>query len=105
MDLGKAGVLVSTKLNTASTLVSVGVLRPHRPDRLVRTGLALLRWGPTPAAGHAAPAARFPDEVAVIDDSGTVTFREMHERSNALARAIAAEGVGVGDGIAIMCRN
>jgi acyl-CoA synthetase (AMP-forming)/AMP-acid ligase II len=96
---------IATKLQTGATLVSVGVLRPHRPDRLVRTGLALLRWGPTPAAGYAASAARFPDEVAVIDDSGTVTFREMHERSNAVARAIAAEGVGVGDGIAIMCRN
>jgi acyl-CoA synthetase (AMP-forming)/AMP-acid ligase II len=96
---------IATKLQTGATPVSVGVLRPHRPDRLVRTGLALLRWGPTPAAGYAASAARFPDEVAVIDDSGTVTFREMHERSNAVARAIAAEGVGVGDGIAIMCRN
>src|SRR3954453_5937425 len=105
MDLGKAGVLVSTKLNTASTLVKVGVLRPHRPDRLVRTGLALLRWGPTPAAGYAASTARFPDEVAIIDDSGTLTFREVHERSNAIAHALAAEGVGVGDGVAIMCRN
>src|SRR3954470_15746170 len=105
MDLGKAGVLVSTKLNTASTLVKVGVLRPHRPDRLVRTGLALLRWGPTPAAGYLASTARFPDEVAIIDDSGTLTFREVHERSNALAHALAAEGIGVGDGVAIMCRN
>jgi acyl-CoA synthetase (AMP-forming)/AMP-acid ligase II len=105
MDLGKAAAHVSTKLNTASTLVKVGVLRPHRPDRLVRTGLALLRWGPTPAAGYMASTARFPDEVAIIDDAGTLTFREVHERSNALAHALAAEGVGVGDGVAIMCRN
>src|SRR3954471_16264499 len=105
MDLGTAAARVTTKLNTASTLVKVGVLRPHRPDRLVRTGLALLRWGPTPAAGYAASAARFPDDVAIIDDSGTLTFREVHERSNAVARALAEEGVGVGDGVAIMCRN
>src|SRR3954471_13730213 len=105
MDLGTAAARVTTKLNTASTLVKVGVLRPHRPDRLARTGLALLRWGPTPAAGYMASTARFPDEVAIIDDSGTLTFREVHERSNALAHALAAEGIGVGDGVAIMCRN
>ena len=52
-----------------------------------------------------ASTARFPDEVAIIDDSGTLTFREVHERSNALAHALAAEGIGVGDGVAIMCRN
>src|SRR3954469_3849804 len=96
---------ISTKLHTAATLARDGVLRPHRPDRIVRTGLALLRWGPTPAAGYAASAARFPDDVAIIDDSGTLTFREVHERSNAVARALAEEGVGVGDGVAIMCRN
>ncbi len=29
----------------------------------------------------------------------------MHRRSNALARALAAQGVGQGDGVAVMCRN
>jgi acyl-CoA synthetase (AMP-forming)/AMP-acid ligase II len=105
LDPGKIAGQVSTKLQTVATLVSVGVLRPHRPDRLLRTGLALLRWGPTPAAGYTASTARFPDEVAIIDDAGTLTFREVHERSNALAHALAAEGVGIGQGVAIMCRN
>jgi fatty-acyl-CoA synthase len=105
MDPGKVAAHVATKLNTVSTLVSVGVVRPHRPDRLVRTLRALLRWGPTPAAGYTASAARFPDEIAIIDDSGTLTFQEVHERSNALAHALKAEGVGVGHGVAIMCRN
>jgi acyl-CoA synthetase (AMP-forming)/AMP-acid ligase II len=105
MNLAGLRERISTKLHTGATLARVGVLRPHRPDRIVRTGLALLRWGPTPAAGYTASAARFPDEVAIIDDFGTLTFREVHERSNAVARALAEEGVGVGDGVAIMCRN
>jgi acyl-CoA synthetase (AMP-forming)/AMP-acid ligase II len=105
MDPGKVATHVATKLKTVSTLASVGVLRPHRPDRLLRTGLALLRWGPTPAAGYTASAARFPDEVAIIDDAGTLTFQEVHERSNALAHALAHQGIGVGKGVAIMCRN
>src|SRR5204863_2857087 len=33
------------------------------------------------------------------------TFADVHRRSNALARALAGNGVGEGDGVAIMCRN
>ena len=105
VDVGKVAAHLETKLNTVATLTQVGVLRPHRPDKLVRTGIALLRWGPTPAGGYTASLARFADEVAIIDDAGTLTFREVHERSNALAHALAAEGIGVGKGVAIMCRN
>ena len=93
------------KLQTAVTLARVGILRPQRPDRLVRAGLALKRWGATPAAGYTAAAARHPDDAALIDEAGTLTFQAVHERSNALAHALAAEGVRAGDGVAIMCRN
>ena len=41
----------------------------------------------------------------LIDEAGSLTFGEMHRRSNALARALADEGVEPGDGIAIMARN
>ena len=87
------------------TLARVGILRPQRPDRLARAGLALKRWGATPAAGYTAAAARYPDDPALIDEAGTLTFQAVHERSNALAHALAAEGVRPGDGVAIMCRN
>ena len=93
------------KLHTAATLARAGVIRPQRPDRLLRAGRALLRWGATPAAGYTAAAARHPDDLAIIDEAGTLTFQAVHERSNALARALAAEGVRPGDGVAIMCRN
>ena len=63
------------------------------------------RWGPTPAAGYTAAAAAIPDESALIDELGTLTFSEVHERTNALAHALADEGIGPGDGVAIMCRN
>ena len=93
------------KLHTAATLARAGVIRPQRPDRLLRAGRALLRWGATPAAGYTAAAARHPDDLAIIDEAGALTFQAVHERSNALARALAAEGVRPGDGVAIMCRN
>jgi fatty-acyl-CoA synthase len=40
-----------------------------------------------------------------VDDRGTLTFAEVDRRTNALARALAARGIGEGDGAAIMCRN
>jgi len=88
-----------------ATLARAGIVRPQRPDRLFHAASALIRWGATPAAGFKAAASRFPDDRAIIDEAGTLTFREVHERTNALAHALAAEGVGPGDRVAIMCRN
>ncbi len=96
---------VSTKLHTLQTLAGAGIIGPTRPDRLFAVAQALLRWGPTPAAGITASAIRHPDEVAIIDELGTLTFRELHERTNALANALADEGLNEGDGIGIMARN
>jgi len=97
--------LVSDKLFLVKTLAEAGVLKPARPDRLATAASALIRFGPTPAAGYKVSAARYPDETAIIDESGTITFREVHERSNAVAHALSDAGVCEGDGIALMMRN
>jgi fatty-acyl-CoA synthase len=65
----------------------------------------LIRFGPTPAAGYTAAATRHPDEIAIIDELGTLTFRDVHERTNALAHALSDEGVNEGDNVGIMIRN
>src|SRR3954468_21872972 len=90
---------------TAKVLADTGILRPTRPDKLVRIGLTMQRWGPTPAAGYAAGAIRFPDDTAIVDELGTLTFSEVHRRTNALAHALSDAGIVEGDGVAIMCRN
>ena len=41
----------------------------------------------------------------MIDELGTLTFKEVDERTNALAHALKNDGIGEGDGVAIMCRN
>ena len=97
--------LIAGKAQTVATLTSAGILRPQRPDRLYHALRALIRWGATPAAGYKAAASRHPDRLALIDESGTLTFAQVHERSNALAHALRAEGVAAGDRVAIMCRN
>jgi acyl-CoA synthetase (AMP-forming)/AMP-acid ligase II len=96
---------VSTKLFTLKTLAEAGILSPTRPDRLVGLAQALLRWGPTPAAGYSVAAARSPDEPAIVDELGTLTFREVHQRTNALAHALSDDGVGEGDSVGLMARN
>jgi acyl-CoA synthetase (AMP-forming)/AMP-acid ligase II len=93
------------KLQVAKTLLGTGMIKPVRPDRAVRSIVALRRWGPTPAAAYTGSAARYPQRAAIVDERGTLTFEEVHRRTNALARGLRAEGVGEGDGVAIMCRN
>src|SRR5438876_4129041 len=96
---------ITRRLHTVKTLVDTGIVRPVRPDKLVRIGLALHRFGPTPAAGYTGAAIRHPDDVAIVDELGTLTFDEVHQRTNALAHAFSDAGILEGDGVAIMCRN
>jgi acyl-CoA synthetase (AMP-forming)/AMP-acid ligase II len=104
-DIGRVAKEVNTKLFTARTLAAAGVLHPGRPDHVVSAVRALVRFGPTPAGGYAASAQRYGDEVALIDELGTLTFREVDERTNALAHGLAANGIGEGDNVGLMCRN
>jgi acyl-CoA synthetase (AMP-forming)/AMP-acid ligase II len=83
----------------------VGLLRPMRPDKLARVAERYIRWGASPALGSAANAITHPDRTGIVDEAGALTWEETHRRSNALARALRDEGIGLGDGVAIMCRN
>jgi acyl-CoA synthetase (AMP-forming)/AMP-acid ligase II len=93
------------KLQVARTLLESGMFQPVRPDKAVRSLGALRRWGATPAAAYTGAAIRYPDRAAIVDERGTLTFREVHKRTNALARELAKEGISAADGVAIMCRN
>ena len=104
-DIGRVAKEVNTKLFTARTLAAAGILHPGRPDHVVGAVRALVRFGPTPAGGYTASAQRYGDEIALIDELGTLTFRDVDERTNALAHGLAANGIGVGDNVGLMCRN
>jgi acyl-CoA synthetase (AMP-forming)/AMP-acid ligase II len=96
---------VAYTLGGVKILAEAGVIRPMRPDRAVNVVKTLSRWGRSPAAGAIALADRFPDETAIVDELGTLTYRELHERSNGLAHAFSDAGILEGDGVAVMCRN
>ncbi len=104
VKLGSLGSLPDIPFNL-KTLAEAGVIRPLRPDKLARVVRVLARWGASPAGGIAGAAITHPDDEMLIDEGGSLSFGEMHRRSNALARALAERGVRPGDGIAIMARN
>ncbi|HLM08580.1 MAG TPA: AMP-binding protein [Thermoleophilaceae bacterium] len=96
---------IAYAVGSVKVLVDAGVLRPMRPDRVWGVLRTLQRWGRSPAAGIISLAARFPEEAAVVDELGTLTFSELDERTNALAHAFSDAGILEGDGVGIMCRN
>jgi acyl-CoA synthetase (AMP-forming)/AMP-acid ligase II len=96
---------VGYQLGGVRVLIDAGVIRPVRPDRLVHMGRAIARFGRSPAAGAVSLAARYPDKPMIVDELGTLTYREVHERTNALAHAFSDAGIRAGDGVGIMCRN
>jgi fatty-acyl-CoA synthase len=103
--VGKATTAIGQTVHSVKTLSEAGLIRPQRPDRTVRALLALQRWGFTPAAGYKASAARYPDDDAILDELGRLTFSEVHDRTNRLANSLSDAGVLEGDSLAIMCRN
>lgn len=99
------GLSVSRGFETLRVLARAGLLRAERPDRSVRALQAIRRFGFTPAAGYTAAAARYPDEPAIIDDLGELTFAQVNERTNKLADSWRRLGLREGDQMAVMCRN
>jgi acyl-CoA synthetase (AMP-forming)/AMP-acid ligase II len=108
---GLAGIAsgVPTRLGNAlfelRVFSEVGLIRAIRPDKLLRVAERYIRLGTSPALGSVANSITDPDRIAIVDEAGTLTWERTHRRSNALARALRDEGVGAGDGVAIMCRN
>ncbi len=110
--MGKLSSIVASARQSAAdaafearVLREAGILGLIRPDKAAKMGATFLRWGASPATGIATAAIHYPDEPALIDERGTLSFEQLHRRSNALAHAFQRIGIGYGDGVGIMCRN
>jgi fatty-acyl-CoA synthase len=86
-------------------LARSGMVAPMRPDKAARIALTGLRWGGSPATGVIAGAIRHPDRTMIIDEIGSLTYREVDQRTNAVANELARCGVSAGDRVALMCRD
>ncbi|MFI5511399.1 acyl-CoA ligase FadD12 [Mycobacterium sp. NPDC051804] len=76
-----------------------------RPDRYLRMGAAVRRVGMTATSGFATAAQRCPDSPGLIDERGTLTWKQLDDRSDALAAALQSLAGGTPKTIAVMCRN
>jgi acyl-CoA synthetase (AMP-forming)/AMP-acid ligase II len=92
-------------LGVLATLQRAGMIAPMRPDRYLKMAAAMRREGMGMTVGFAGAAQRCPDRPALIDELGTLTWRQLDERINALAAALQGVASGQPKVIGIMCRN
>jgi fatty-acyl-CoA synthase len=93
------------KLHAGRIVASSMIKHFERPDRLPRALMAMAPWGQSVAGLLAGAAARYPERVAVYDDAGSITYREMWRRSQAIASSLIDEGAGPGVGVGLLARN
>ena len=96
---------VKEPLLSVLTLARRGVVRPMRPDKLIRIARAYARWGVTPPLGYAVGAVRHPDRPAVIDDRGALSYAEIEHRTTRMARGLLERGVTSTSRVGVLCRN
>ncbi len=92
------------RLGAAAVLFRRGMVDLARPDQTLRAFWAMRRYG---AFGGLTDyiAARYGDAPAITDEDGTISFRQLDETANALARGLHAKGVRAGGVIGLLNRN
>ncbi len=89
-------------LGLLATLWRARLIAPMRPDRYLRMGAAVRRAGVSATVGFAAAAQRCPDRPGLIDEKGTLTWKQLDDRIDALGVALQKLDPGT---VAVMCRN
>lgn len=108
MSLVELATQVADKV--AETARSVDVMRRAglvpfpRLDEGVRSLVALRKFGPFAGANHIS-ARRYPTAVGIVDELGPLTYKQLDDQSNALARAWSERGIKPGQVVAALCRD
>jgi len=105
MDLLSRLSGVGDAVGTVTALAKAGFLAPMRPDRAVRMMAAARSEGLSLTTGFATAARRCPERHGLIDELGALTWRELEDRSNALAAGLQHLRDGRPKVVAVMCRN
>ncbi|OBG00364.1 acyl-CoA synthetase [Mycobacterium sp. 852014-52450_SCH5900713] len=96
---------INQALGLLTTLRRAGMIAPMRPDRYLKIAAAMRREGMGMTVGFASAAQRCPDRPGLVDELGTLTWRQLDERINALAAALQDLPSGQPKVVGIMCRN
>ncbi|EHB55661.1 o-succinylbenzoate--CoA ligase [Mycolicibacterium rhodesiae JS60] len=94
----------SSELHYLVKMIESGAFRLEPPQNLVSMVADIRRWGEIGMV-PALNARRTPNALAIIDDEGSMTCKELDEAAHAVANALLAKGVKGGDGVAILARN
>jgi fatty-acyl-CoA synthase len=92
-------------LGIVATMGRARLLAPMRPDKYLRIAAAMQRENMGITSGFAAAAQRCPDRPGLVDELGTLTWRQLDQRSDALAAALQALPGGQPRVVGIMARN
>ena len=92
-------------LGIVTTMARARLLAPMRPDKYLRIAAAMQRENMGITSGFAAAAQRCPDRPGLVDELGTLTWREIDQRADALAAALQALPGGQPHVLGIMARN
>ncbi|GAB3509437.1 acyl-CoA synthetase [Amycolatopsis cihanbeyliensis] len=95
---------VTETVRSIGVMWQAGLVPFPRLDEGLRSLYMVRRFGPFAGATHIA-ARRDPSAVGLVDELGPITFKQLDQRSNALARAWAQRGLGPGTVIAALCRD
>jgi fatty-acyl-CoA synthase len=87
-----------------AVLVRRGMVNPRRPDLVWRSVRDIRAYGGLTAAVLQGVRRNGPAS-AIIDEIGPLTFQELDEQSNALARGFLASGIHEGDVMALLARD
>jgi acyl-CoA synthetase (AMP-forming)/AMP-acid ligase II len=88
----------------ATLCVRSGMVGLDPPHRVAQMLLALERYGLLGGAA-AAGAIRHGDHIAIVDERGECSYKELDEHSNAIANAWREQGLEPEEGVAILARN
>ncbi len=89
----------------ARALLHSGLLNPSAPLRTFRLLREARRGGTNPYTLLAVTTARWPERTAIVDDHGALTYRQLQQVTESLARRLSGEGVAPGQAVGVMCRN
>lgn len=99
-----AGRKAADLLKGGGVLLRSGLVSVTNPVENLRYLRAVERFGPFVATTQHV-ARMDPRAVALVDELGTITYKALDEQSNALARALRADGVAAGENIAVLARD
>src|SRR5271165_2213910 len=94
----------ANELHYLRKIIESGAFRLEPPQNYAALAADIVRWGEfgmLPSLN----ARRTPNRAALIDEDGSLTYKELDEAANAVAHGLLAKGVRGGDGVAILARN